>query len=138
MEDPWATRKNDHGEDPKHHQTIPLSGNMGGVYGNRKTYSAQILLEVCQESTEEGTAENAWDETKVPWASVEALQTMAAQARHPIEWAVLAAAVVSMVAGQRVGEMAGIKVRGLDRMRGTITFWNEKVNRITYSRTLGP
>ena len=40
-------------------------------------------------------------------------------------------AVLWTVAGLRVGEMAGIKVRGLDGIRCTITFWDEKVNRKT-------
>ena len=34
--------------------------------------------------------------------------------------------------------MAGIKVRGQDGIRGTIAFWDEKVNRRTYSRGVGP
>ena len=38
----------------------------------------------------------------------------------------------------RVGEMAGIKVRGLDGITGTSTFWDEKVNRKTYPRRVGP
>ena len=50
----------------------------------------------------------------------------------------VAVAVVLTVAGLRVGEMAGIKVRGLDGIRGTINFWDEKVNRRTYSRRVGP
>ena len=47
---------------------------------------------------------------------------MASHAQHPTERAVVAAPVLSTVAGLRVGEMAGIKVRGLDGIRGTITF----------------
>ena len=38
----------------------------------------------------------------------------------------VAATVLLMVAGLCIGEMAGIKVRGLDGIRGTITFWDEK------------
>ena len=50
----------------------------------------------------------------------------------------VAVAVMSMVAGLRVGEMAGIKVRGLDGIGATITIWDEKVNRRAYSRRVGP
>ena len=64
--------------------------------------------------------------------------TMASKAQNPTEWAVVAAAVLSTVAGLRVGEMAGIKVRGRDGIRGTITFWDEKVNRGAYSRRVVP
>ena len=51
---------------------------------------------------------------------------------------VVAAAVLSTVAGLNVGEMAWIKVRELDGIRGMITYWDEKVTRITYFRRLGP
>ena len=52
----------------------------------------------------------------------------ASQAQNPTEWAVVAeAAVLSTVAGLHVGEMGGIKVRGLDGIGGTITFWDGKV-----------
>ena len=47
---------------------------------------------------------------------------MAAQAKNPTDWAVVAIAVLSTMAGLRVGETAGIKVRGLDGIPGTITF----------------
>ena len=61
-----------------------------------------------------------WDDRKVFGGSVEALQPMASQNQYPTEWAVVAAAVVSTVAGLRVREMAGSKVRGVDGIRGTI------------------
>ena len=49
----------------------------------------------------------------------------------------VAAAVLSTVAGLRVGEMAGIKVRGLNGIRGMISLWDEKVKRRAYSRRVG-
>ena len=58
--------------------------------------------------------ENTWDDEKVLWGSVEALQTMASQAQNPTERAVAAVAVLSTVVGLCVGEMAGIKVPGHD------------------------
>ena len=84
--------------------------------------------------------DNAWDDRKVPWGSVAALQTMAAKAQNPTDWGVVATTALSTVAGLRVGEMAGIKVRGLDGIRGTVTFWDEKVHRRAYNvgSTLGP
>ena len=60
---------------------------------------------------------------------------MAAQAQHPDDWVAVAAAVELTVAGLRIGEMAGIKVKGLDGIGGSITFFDEKVNRTTYSNT---
>ena len=64
-------------------------------------------------------AENTWDEKKVLWESVAALQTMADQAHNSTEWAVVTA-VLSTVAGLRVGEVEGVKVRGRDGIKGTI------------------
>ena len=46
-------------------------------------------------------AENAWDDKKDLWGSVAAVQTMAANAQNPTEWAVVAPAVFSTVVGYK-------------------------------------
>ena len=62
---------------------------------------------------------------------------MPAQANYS-GWVLVAVAVLSMVAGLGVGEMASTRVCGLDGIRGTIMFWGKKVNRRFNVREVEP
>ena len=77
-------------------------------------------------------------QTRVPleWGPFAVLTEMAETANTPMEWCVVAAAVLSTIMGLQISEAATLKLRNINGLARRITFWDQKINHKLYTRPL--
>ena len=77
-------------------------------------------------------------QTRAPpeWGSFAALAEMTEAANTPMEWCVVAAAVLSTIMGLRISAAATLKLRHINGLARRVTFWDQKINHKWYTGPL--